>query len=123
MIKDYLWSIFGNDEEPFPPDWYKRDNAWFPFWYRFQWLFIRNPLHNLAWHIIGFVGELDSWYPIGDYKDDVWNPKGGWNKITWFNKKTNKKKIFRSYRGKYIEFYFGPRERGNYGVALRRAYS
>jgi len=118
----FLWSIFGNDEEPFPPDWYK-GYKWFPFWLRFQWLFIRNPLHNLTWHRWGFVDERDKWFASGPYSKHVWDPNGGWNKITWSNIETGKTKTFRSYRGKYIEFYWGPREKGNYGVAFRRAYS
>lgn len=125
MIKDFLWSIFGNDEEWPPPEWFMKKH---PIQSRILgeglgWLFIRNPFHNLTWHRWGFVGETDNWEKSGPYKDHVWNPDGGWNKITWTNRETGERKVFRSYRGKRIEFYFGPRERGNYGIAFRRAYS
>ena len=44
-MRRFLWSIFGNDDDPVVLDFYLP--GW-PFWIRQAlWLFWRNPLHNL----------------------------------------------------------------------------
>lgn len=118
IIKKFLWSIFGNDEEPVPPSWYLLDRPKWPYWFaHFVWLFVRNPLHNFTWHIIGFVGE--KFDRFGDYPNDVFNPHGGWNQCIIIYK--DKFYKFRSYCGKKFikEFYLGWRERGDWGFKLK----
>lgn len=112
---------FGNydNPEPLPELWKDK-----PHWIRLLlWYFYRNPLHNLQWYILGIVDTIDEWDITGDYPKDVWNPNDGWNRLTFTHKTTGKHKHFRSYRGKYIEFYFGIRYNGAYGVAFRRTKS
>ena len=41
-----IWLIFGNDEDPEPPEWFmpsENEN-----WREFCWFFVRNPLHNFC---------------------------------------------------------------------------
>lgn len=73
----FLWSIFGNDEDPSPPDDWQ--TTW-PRWYRFfNWYVLRNPLHNLFFHRIGIVGQ--GWAMSGRFPGDehqsvaMWPPE------------------------------------------------
>jgi len=55
----FIWAIFGNDEDPDPPDWFmpeKNENL-----REFTWFFIRNPLHNFCARFVqsfGFAFKL-----------------------------------------------------------------
>lgn len=79
-MRKYLWSIFGNDDDPKAPEWYQLE---WPEWRRqFYWLFLRNPLHNLFSYTIG-LGKRD-YRAIGNYPKDVFAPKG-WNRcLLWY---------------------------------------
>ena len=117
---NWLWSIFGNDDEWPPPIWFMGFDYWMArvFGRRLGWL-IRNPFHNLTRYRWGLTGKDYEVCPPGA---DTWSKEGGWNTVglwygLWFH-------MFRSYRGKYIEFYYGWRPNdGAFGIALRRARS
>lgn len=115
--KDFLWSIFGNDDEPEPPSWYVVQTPKYSTWFRwFVWIFVRNSLHNLTFYRWGIAGKPS--YRTGDYPYDVMNPYGGWNKVKIFAGDRLYK--FRSYggRGFIKKFYWGYREKGNLGAKL-----
>lgn len=117
FLKSWLWSIFGNDDEPNPPIWYVDETLNWPGWYRrFVWLFVRNPLHNFCFYRIGFVGK--EFIRVGDYPKNVFNPEGGWNRCeSWYRGRVYS---FRSYTGTGFikKFYWGWREKGNFGIKL-----
>jgi len=46
-----LWAIFGNDDDPYPPIWFMTNE---PQWIRTIMWYVRNPLHNFFWYVIGF---------------------------------------------------------------------
>ena len=121
-MNDFLWSIFGNDEQPQAPD------SYHPLWPRWRrqlgWLFWRNPAHNLLWHKWGIVDTIHEWIVSGNYPEHVWNPNGGWNRLLFTHKITETRhKYFVSYRGDWIEGYIGVRYNGSYGFAMRRVGS
>ena len=75
-----------------------------PQWLRTVMWYIRNPLHNFFWHVIGFKDK-----PL-DYTQ-IWNTKQKWNLVL----------PFFSYRGKRWEFYIGWRPDSKaFGIALRK---
>lgn len=113
----FIWKIWGNDEDPLPPDSYKADAQQ---WYRILRWYMRNRLHNFSFHVIGVHGR--QFKPYGRYTKHVWNPYGGWN---WFVLHYRWMRLpFISYRGKYTEHYIGWRESGAFGfVPVRRARS
>jgi len=79
----FLWIVFGNNDNPYPPNWFKPEKSQFVreiLWY------IRNPFHNFFWHVIGFKDK-----PL-DYTQ-IWNTKQKWNLVL----------PFFSYRGNRIE--------------------
>jgi hypothetical protein len=54
----------------------------------------------------------------------TFNPKGGYWKLTVCSSVTGIAKTFRSYRGKWIEWYFGWKpHNGSFGIAFRKANS
>lgn len=120
-----FWEIWGNDEDPSPPNWYmpaltldspgwvKEPEPWRRI---FMW-YLRNPHHNLQWHVIGVVGR--QFTRTGDYPTQIWNPNGGWNFAVIHYRRVFLP--FVSYRGKSVEFYLGWRESGAFGRALRKA--
>lgn len=102
-MKKLLWAIFGNDDDPYPPIWFMPNK---PQWLRTVMWYIRNPLHNFFWHVIGFKDK-----PL-DYTQ-IWNTKQKWNLVL----------PFFSYRGKRWEFYIGWRPDSKaFGIAFRRHY-
>ena len=121
-MNDFLWSIFGNDEQPQAPD------SYHPLWPRWRrqlgWLFWRNPAHNLLWHKWGIVDTIHGWIVSRNYPEHVWNPNGGGNRLLFTHKITETRhKYFVSYRGDWIEGYIGVRYNGSYGFAMRRVGS
>ncbi|MEI6197744.1 MAG: hypothetical protein WCS42_25805 [Verrucomicrobiota bacterium] len=100
---------FGNADEPRAPAWYRpgskfRNVAWY----------FRNPLENFSNYVIG-IGDKKSvrsgWYPTQNSK-----PGGGWNYAV-----TQRHVLylpFLDYKHGRFEFYFGWRERGNFGIKL-----
>jgi len=103
---------FMNDTEKFPPDWYFPELS---LWQRKVWWLLRNPLTNFTWYVIGIGDKPFTSY--GLQPEHVFNQNGGWN---WAFRCYKWLRLpFISYKGKYIEWYFGWRERGAFGIALR----
>lgn len=108
-----IWALFGNAEDgiygdlSFNPE--RKETALIAI----RWWF-RNPFHNLTFHVIGIPKPFIS---IGDYPWDVFNPKGGWNRVTRISAINQKRYKFISYIG-WCKFYVGWRERGNFGIKL-----
>ncbi|HXI69171.1 MAG TPA: hypothetical protein VNN22_02320 [Verrucomicrobiae bacterium] len=100
---------FGNADQPHAPDWYRpgskfRDVAWH----------FRNFLANFTNYVIG-VGDKES-VRSGKYPTSISNPCGGWNYAV-----TRRHILylpFIDYKRGRFEFYFGWRERGNFGIKL-----
>lgn len=100
---------FGNAEEPVPPAWYEPTNSLRTA----KWHF-RNPFTNFTYYVIG-VADKDT-VRSGRYPTLVGNPNGGWNFAV-----TRRRIVylpFWDYKSSHMEFYFGWRERGNFGIKL-----
>ncbi len=96
-----------NADEPVPPDWYRPDEKGRVT----KWHF-RNPFHNLVNYVIG-VADKET-VRSGCYPEKTTNPNGGWNFAV-----TRRRIVllpFVSYRQGRFGFYFGWRERGNFGI-------
>lgn len=70
-----LWKIFGNDDDPEAPLWFVnghckgKDSTWC----KLKW-YIRNPLHNLTFYLIGLKGK-----DFVDVPDSaLYKEGGGW---------------------------------------------
>ena len=103
-----VWWL-GNCEEPVPPSWYEPGD---PHRHR-DWYF-RNPFTNLSNFVIG-VADKDT-MRYGRYPKLVGNPHGGWNFAI-----TRRRLLllpFWDYKNSRMEFYFGWRERGNFGIKI-----
>lgn len=103
-----VWWL-GNVEEPVPPSWYEPDNP-----HRNTKWYFRNPFTNLSNFVIG-VADKDT-MRYGRYPTLVGNPHGGWNVAV-----TRRRVVllpFVDYKNRHMEFYFGWRERGNFGIKL-----
>ena len=103
-----VWWL-GNDDDSVPPDWYEPDNP-----HRKRDWFFRNPFTNFTYFVIG-VADKDT-MRYGRYPKEVGNPHGGWNFAI-----TRRRIIFLpfwDYKNSRMEFYFGWRERGNFGIKL-----
>jgi hypothetical protein len=100
---------FGNIDEPRAPDWYRPNGS-----YRnFMW-YMRNPFDNFSHFVIGVADKKTTRY--GVYPDMNGNPNGGWNFAV-----TRRRIVylpFIDYKRHRFEFYFGWRERGNFGMKL-----
>ena len=105
--KPKFW--FGNQDEPLPPADYRPDDK-----HRVSKWYYRNPTHNLNFYVIGLSDK--TFRRGGRYPAEVFNPKGGWNwtvcKYKWW------RLPFISFQKKSFCFYFGWRERGNFGAKL-----
>jgi hypothetical protein len=77
LIKIIVWAIFGNDEEYPPPLWYaaRFKPSTRQAWINACWL-IRNPIHNLTWHLIGVYGK--EWERVGIDPLHSYARAGGW---------------------------------------------
>jgi len=103
-----VWWL-GNAEEPVPPPEYQPTNSM----RKVKWYF-RNPFTNLSYYVIG-VADKDT-FRSGRYPTLVGNPHGGWNFAV-----TRRRIVylpFMDYKNRHMEFYFGWRERGNFGIKL-----
>jgi hypothetical protein len=100
---------WGNADDPVPPDWYEPDNP-----HRQRDWFFRNPLTNFSFFVIGVADK--NFVRYGRYPKLVGNPHGGWNVAII------RRRIlllpFVDYKNSRMEFYFGWRERGNFGIKL-----
>ena len=96
-----------NQDDPKPPDWYKPNDKR----RKLKWSF-RNPMHNFNFYVIGVADKKFS--RSGRFPEQNSDPRGGWDfefsryKIFWFP--------FVSYHRPKFDFYFGWRERGNFGI-------
>ena len=112
VIKTHKWNPawwFGNVDDPVPtPDYRPEDPHRVRKWY---W---RNACHNFTFYVIGIADK--SFVRTGRHANGVFNPAGGWNfaacKRGWC------RLPFVSYQGRRCRWYFGWRERGNFGVKL-----
>ncbi|MCD6489414.1 MAG: hypothetical protein J7K20_01625 [Thermodesulfobacterium sp.] len=70
-----MWSIFGNSDDPEPIDkFYPSD--WSQTKKRLHWYFVRNPLHNFDFYVIGFRDHDRVIYgkePTKVFIDEGWN--------------------------------------------------
>jgi hypothetical protein len=100
---------FGNEDDPFPPADYRPDDK-----HRVTKWYFRNPTHNLNFYVIGLADK--TFGRSGRYPAEVFNPRQGWNwalcKYRWW------RLPFLSYQRNSFRFYFGWRERGNFGIKL-----
>jgi len=100
---------FGNVDEPRAPDWYRPDGSC----RNFMW-YLRNPFENFSNYVIGVADKKTTRY--GVHPDVNGNPNGGWNFAV-----TRRRIVylpFIDYKRHRFEFYFGWRERGNFGMKL-----
>jgi hypothetical protein len=100
---------FGNADEPVAPAWY-RPNKKFR---NLTWYF-RNPLHNFDNYVIGITGK--EFVRSGRYPESIGNPHGGWNYAVSKYKRLRLPMI--SYTRKWIDFYFGWRTHGSFGIKI-----
>ena len=53
-MKSIIWALFGNDEDSiYGPAWF--NNGQHSKWIAIKW-WIRNPFHNLLWHVLNWPG-------------------------------------------------------------------
>ena len=98
-----------NSDEPVPPKWYKPDDRRRVM----KWHF-RNPFHNFGNYVIGVADK--EFVRSGKYPERNSRPRGGWDFAV-----ARRKLVllpFISYQRGGFNFYFGWRERGNFGVKL-----
>lgn len=99
-----------NADDPEPPEWYRpgeKGRNW-------KWN-LRNPFHNLTFYVIGIADK--EFVRVGNYPHAVFNPDGGW---TWsWSRSFIVPYPYVSYIRNDFQFYFGWRERGNFGIKLR----
>jgi len=100
---------FGNIDDPKPPTWYRPDSK-----HRIFLWHLRNPFHNFDFYVIGVADKR--FFRSGKYPEQNSNPHGGWD----FEVARRKLAVlpFLSYRRDWFNFYFGWRDRGNFGIKL-----
>ena len=112
LVKFPKWNPvwwFRNVDDVTPPDWYRPDDPNRNT--RFQ---LRNPAHNFTFYVIGVADKR--FVRTGKHPRDVFNPNGGWN---WAVSRYKWARLpFVSFQGQRAKFYFGWRERGNFGIKL-----
>jgi len=100
----------GNSDEPEAPDWYKPNDPGRNWKWR-----LRNPFHNFTFYVIGIADQ--QFTRIGPHPESVFNPDGGWS---WAISRARLLPLpYLSYRRGDFQFYFGWRERGNFGIKLK----
>lgn len=132
-MKKIIWALFGNDLDGVDAD-SPQAIGWRPdlpvgSWKRRVLWWLRNPFHNLLWHVLGVVDPQTQLRKTGWIRlSKTGNPESNWG----FNGDLHFCWIrhwdwhwgglpFVSYVGKGWEGYIGWRERGNFGAALRRS--
>jgi hypothetical protein len=100
---------FGNIDDPIPPAWYRpgsqhRDFLWH----------LRNPFHNFDHYVIGVTDK--KFVRSGRWPERNSNPDGGWD----FEVARRRLAVlpFLSCQHGRFNFYFGWRERGDFGIKL-----
>ena len=100
---------FRNLDDPLPPPDYRPNDK-----HRVRKWYYRNSLHNFDFYIIGLADK--TFRRSGRFPGDVFNPRAGWN---WAVCKHKWVRLpFVSYHRRHFQFYFGWRERGNFGIKL-----
>lgn len=100
---------FGNVDDPEPPEWYRPGST------NRRWLWrLRNPLHNFTFYVIGIADK--PFTRTGKFPNAVFAPDGGWNRAVARYKCVCLP--FVSFNGTRCRFYFGWRERGNFGCKM-----
>ncbi len=106
-----VWALFGNERDGYIGDttWNpeQKDNAWI----RVKW-WVRNPLHNFMWYVVGFADKDSTRYDVND------SDQPGWNKAWSIVEGGSFKYPFYLYQGKKVVFYIGWRSRGHFGIKL-----
>jgi len=110
---------FGNidDPEPCSIDWYVKEqcNNKCNLLCKLKWFFIRNPLHNFMFYVVGVEDKIES--KKCKYVGKMWGGYKKWNfayvKCKYFILP------FVSYNGNF-QFYIGWRGKGNFGIAFRK---
>jgi hypothetical protein len=103
-----VWWLKNNDD-PKPPAWYRPDEKH----RRLKWGF-RNPFHNFDFYVIGVADK--KFARSGKFPALNSDPRGGWDfeasryKFIWLP--------FISYHRPQFDFYFGWRNRGNFGIKI-----
>ena len=98
-----------NADDPKPPEWYRPDDKH----RRLKWSF-RNPFHNFDFYVIGVADKKFS--RSGKFPALNSDPRGGWDfeasryKFIWLP--------FVAYHRPNFDFYFGWRNRGNFGIKI-----
>ena len=103
-----------NSDEPVPPEWYKPEDK-----HRVMKWHFRNPFHNFDFYVIGVADK--KFVRSGKYPGRNSSPHGGWD----FEVARRKLALlpFISYQRGGFNFYFGWRERGNFGIKLNYSRS
>ena len=101
---DHWLNPIANYNEPWPPAGFRPHIVG---WKRKLLWWVRNPLHNFMFFWIGVHGRVIK------RVDSIWNPMGGF-RFSVVHTKLLKLPLV-SYRGKYIEWYFGWRPNGGFG--------
>jgi hypothetical protein len=100
---------FKNSDDPKPPEWYRPEDKH----RRLKWSF-RNPMHNFDFYVIGVADK--KFARSGKFPTQNSDPRGGWDfeasryKFIWLP--------FISYHRPKFDFYFGWRNRGNFGIKI-----
>lgn len=100
---------FGNIDDPTPPEWYRPHSKHRTFLWRF-----RNPFHNFDHYVIGVADK--SFKRSGRWPKRNSNPNGGWD-FELARRRLVLLPFFSYQRGRF-NFYFGWRERGDFGLKL-----
>jgi hypothetical protein len=95
-----IWWFLNQDDPKPPPDKWKDK----PQWMRYLLWYIRNPLHNFTFYVIGMADKLYNRQPNRVF--NIAAPYHKWNVIL----------PFISYKGKRFSWYIGWREKGNFGI-------
>lgn len=97
-----------------------------PEWIRKVLWFVRNPFQGFTSDVIGIFGKkyTTTGTTVGPLSPHgmTWRSGGGLNRLV-HTLENGTKRHFVSYRGHGIEFYFGVRPTGRFGISLRRAYA
>lgn len=108
LINPIWW--FGNDREPDPPPWYTGG--------RFSW-YLRNPLQNFGWFVIGYGNDDFLYYTTNKDKDvlaDVGQKGWVFGRLYPSNHWLPIPRPFVSYSGEYVAWYVGWQRSGFAGV-------
>lgn len=100
---------FGNIDAPSPPEKYMAGEK-----HRLCHWRLRNLGHNFTFYVIGIADKESE--RVGRYPERVFNPNEGWNVA--FSRYGFCWLPFASYQRSDFKFYFGWRDRGNFGLKL-----